>query len=297
MFYYGAASSMIRAKRGAGFRRCYTAGFAILASVCGVAGGINGAAAADLSTASGPSWASGPGWIVTVGAMATYGPDYAGSDKNSLSAIPNLSWRRAGEAPEFSAPDDSFGLTLYKMQNFRFGVVGALRSGRSDSDDHRLTGLDNYDWTIEAGVFAEYWLVRDLLRTRVEVRHGLDSDDGFVIDLGADFVRHAGRFTLSAGPRLSLADSNLMDLKYGVSPEAAARNGQVSPFSAGGGLQSVGVSGAISYALTEAVTTTLYGRYDRLMDDAADSPITKQFGSEDQFTVGLGLTYSFAFSR
>ena len=261
--------------------------FAGIATACGLAAGAGGAAAGDMSTM------SGPGWIVTVGAMATYGPEYDGSDKMSLGGMPSLSWRRAGEAPVFTAPDDSFGLTLYKTQAFRFGLAGSLRVGRSDSDDERLEGLDNYSWTVEGGVFAEYWPIANLLRTRVEVRHGFDDNDGFVADLGADLVGRYGRFTLSAGPRLSLADSNVMDLKYGVSPEAAARNGQVSAFSAGGGIESVGVSGAVSYALTDTVTTTLYGRYDRLMGDAADSPITKEFGSADQFTVGIGLTYSF----
>lgn len=113
------------------------------------------------------------------------------------------------------------------------------------------------------------------------------------MDVSADIVRHVGPFTLSAGPRLTLADSDRMNLEFGVSEAGAARNGHVAPYKAGGGVQSVGATAALSYAVTKDITLTIYDRYDRLLGDAADSPITQQFGSENQNTVGVGLTYTF----
>jgi MipA family protein len=38
----------------------------------------------------------------------------------------------------------------------------------------------------------------------------------------------------------------------------------------------------------------VFQRFDRLLGDAAASPITRRFGSPDQFTFGLGANYSFA---
>ena len=34
-----------------------------------------------------------------------------------------------------------------------------------------------------------------------------------------------------------------------------------------------------------------YAKYDRLVGDAADSPLVTQLGSRDQFSGGLALTY------
>jgi outer membrane protein len=40
-----------------------------------------------------------------------------------------------------------------------------------------------------------------------------------------------------------------------------------------------------------------YGRYERLVGDAADSPIVREFGSRNQLSGGLGLTYTFTMAR
>ncbi|MEJ2118561.1 MAG: MipA/OmpV family protein [Alphaproteobacteria bacterium] len=144
------------------------------------------------------------------------------------------------------------------------------------------------------GVFADYWLIPELLRTRIELRHGFRDDDGFVADFGADIVRRSGRFTLSAGPRLTVADGDAMNLKFGVSQAAAARSvAGLAAFDPDAGIQSVGATVALRYELTENVTFIAYDRYDHLGGDAADSPIVKQLGSTSQNTVGVGLTYSF----
>lgn len=49
----------------------------------------------------------------------------------------------------------------------------------------------------------------------------------------------------------------------------------------------------LSYAISPAWTVTIYDSYARLVDDAADSPIVDDIGSEDQNVVGLSLEYAF----
>lgn len=259
-----------------------------LAIACGITLGTSGAIAADLTTET-----AGPGWIVTVGAMVTYDPEYRGSDNLEFGILPSLSWRREGTPAIFSAPDDGFGLALFERPGFRFGPVGTISAGRSADDDARLTGLDNYSTSIEVGAFADYWLIPEVLRTRVELRHGVREDDGFILDLGADIVRHVGRVTLAVGPRMRFADSDAMNLRFGVSEQASQNNGNVEAFSADGGLESVGITASLSYDLTQDLKFTVFDRYDHLVGDASDSPITREFGSEGQNTVGMGLTYSF----
>jgi outer membrane protein len=36
-----------------------------------------------------------------------------------------------------------------------------------------------------------------------------------------------------------------------------------------------------------------YAGYDRLLRDAAESPIIRRFGSRNQVSAGMGLTYTF----
>jgi outer membrane scaffolding protein for murein synthesis (MipA/OmpV family) len=263
-------------------------------------GSMAGAQAADLESAAPPPSVSATAaqdgwnpWIVSLGGTVTYGPRYPGASRYGFSGIPAVGFRRVGTPEEFSAPEDNLDYALIDTPMFKFGPVVALRGGRSTDDDWRLRGLDNYPWTIEAGAFAEFWPVPGVFRTRLEVRHGVRAHDGFVANLSADVVQHLGRFTVSGGPRLALADGNLSQVEFGITPVAAARNGLVAPYRAQGGVQSVGVGAAVSYRWSKHWTTLAYVDYDRLVGSAAHSPITRRFGSADQFTVGLGLTYSF----
>lgn len=237
--------------------------------------------------------APAPGWVITVGAMGAFGPEYAGASDNTWRILPTLSWRREGAPVEFSAPDEGFSYALIDTPRFKFGPVGTLGDGRDAKDDPRLVGLNEYDTTIQAGVFMDYWLVQDFLRTRIELRHGFGSEDGFMMDVSADVVKRYGRMTLSAGPRMTFSDSDEMMKKYGVTAAEDAANSHVSAYNPDGGLESVGFNVALRYELTPDVTLTIYDRFDHLVGDAADSPITRQLGSDNQNTVGVGLSYSF----
>lgn len=235
-----------------------------------------------------------PGWIVTLGVMPSVGPRYEGAKLYGFGGSPLFDIRRADEPKGFAAPDDGFDFTLFSNEVFAFGPVFNIRGGRYRSADRSLYGIRDVPWTIESGVFAEFWPLKDRLRTRIEVRHGFRGrSDGFVGDLSVDWVERFGALTLSGGPRLSVGDADYMDANYGVLPSEAAANRRVNAFDAGPGLKSVGLEAALSYDWSKAWTTTAFIRYDRLAGDAAKSPIVKRFGSRDQITVGTGLSYAF----
>ncbi|MGO4571013.1 MipA/OmpV family protein [Microvirga sp. 2TAF3] len=232
------------------------------------------------------------GWIVTVKGNLKVGPSYPGADDFSVFGFPSLSFRRAGTQERFSAPDDGLSFSFLEDSAVRFGVVGRFQGGRYLKDDRRLFGLEKIDWAVEPGVFVEYWPVA-FLRARAELRHGVNGHRGFVADLGLDLVQTLGAFTVSVGPRLALGDSEFMETYFGVTPFEAALNGQVTPYKPSGGVTSVGATAGVSYNWSEQWSTTAYVTYKRLVGDAADSPIVKRFGSENQ--VGLGLTVSYSF--
>ncbi|WP_134499477.1 MipA/OmpV family protein [Microvirga pakistanensis] len=232
------------------------------------------------------------GWIVTLKGNLRAQPTYPGADDLSFIGYPSLSLRRAGTVERFSAPDDGLSFSFVEDSALRFGAVGRFIGGRSVDDDRRLVGLDKIKWAVEPGVFVEYWPV-EFLRARAEIRHGVHGHDGFVADLGLDVVQTFGAFTVSAGPRLSLGDSEFTRTYFGVTPEEAALNGQVEAYRPSGGITSVGATASASYSWSEQWATTAFVSYRRLVGDAADSPIVQTFGSENQ--VGLGLTVSYSF--
>jgi MipA family protein len=239
-----------------------------------------------------PAPVASSNWIVTLKGNLRVGPSYPGADDYSVYGFPSVSFRRAGAPQRFSAPDDGLSFSFLDESAVRIGVVGRFQGGRYYKDDRRLFGLAKIDWTVEPGLFLEYWPV-DYLRARAEIRRGFGGHEGFVADLGIDLVQSFGAFSLSVGPRLSLGDSEFTKTYFGVTPIEAAVNGQVTPYSPSGGLTSVGATAGLTYDWSEAWSTTAFVSYKRLVGDAADSPIVKRFGSENQ--VGLGLTVSYSF--
>jgi outer membrane scaffolding protein for murein synthesis (MipA/OmpV family) len=234
---------------------------------------------------------------VTIGGGTEYGPSYEGATHQSFSFVPYLDITRFGAASEPSPPDDNFGLPLIDWRGLEAGPVVGYSTGRSTSDDSALEGLPNIDFNVQAGIYAQYWLVPDRFRLRFEGLQALHENYGFVADLSADYFQPVGsRIMLSVGPRLSLADTAYMRNNFGITPEESAANGSLAPFDIGGGLKSVGFMVSADYRFTDTMSLQVYDKYDRLVGDAADSPIVRDIGSANQNTIGITLRRSFEIS-
>ena len=88
-----------------------------------------------------------------------------------------------------------------------------------------------------------------------------------------------------------------MDRNFGVLPAEAFINGIVTPYRAKGGPKSVGAGAALDYQWSPVWTTRASVKYDRLIGSADNSPIVRVIGERNQFTFGLGATYSFAWGQ
>lgn len=242
-----------------------------------------------------PSEGVQPDWRVTLKATGVVGPEFEGARDYSVTGYPGLSIRRPGQPWKFGAPDDGFGFALFDSAMFQVGPVARIKSKRDSSDERRIRGVHDVDWAVEPGVFVEIYPTTNT-RIRGELRHGIGGHDGFVGDIAADWIERFGAFTVSAGPRLSLGDSDFMNEYFGVTTRDAIRNGRLSRYKPGGGIKSVGAAAAVTYDWTPNWSTTAFGAYNRLVGDAADSPIVRRLKSKDQFTVGLGVAYTFDFN-
>lgn len=231
-------------------------------------------------------------WTVTLGVEGRGQPVFEGSKGYEIAPVPLFSLRRPGKAARFRTVRDGAGIALINSQGFYFGPVGKFKQARKESDDDALRGLGDVDWSLEVGVFAEYWPV-EWLRTRAEVRRGFNGHEGFVADLSADLVvPFAERWVLSGGPRMTLADTKATAPYFGIDAAQSLASG-LPVFDAKGGVRSIGAGVQASYQWNPQWATRAYVEYDRLMSDAASSPLVTERGSKDQFKFGLGVTYSF----
>jgi outer membrane scaffolding protein for murein synthesis (MipA/OmpV family) len=239
-----------------------------------------------------PASVSSGEWLVTVKGTVGIAPNWSGTDKTNLFGYPSISVRRAGAETRFAAPDDGAGFSLYDSSRFAIGPVVRYRAGRYTGSDRRLVGLDDVRWALEPGVFVEFWPV-DSIRGRIELRRGFVGHEGLVGTIGVDGVARLGALTLSGGPRIEFGDTTFARDVYGVTLAESQLNGRVEPYRPTGGFTSVGVAAAAEYRWSPTWSTTLFGGYKRLVGPAADSPVTRRFGSPNQFNVGVSLSYSF----
>lgn len=152
--------------------------------------------------------------------------------------------------------------------------------------------VGNVGFTFEAGAFVELQF-SESFRLRAEGRQGLGGHDGLLGDLSADFVvRNDNSYVFSIGPRARWADNDYHDAYYGVTPAVALAAG-VPTFDAASGFYAIGAAAGLTVMLGERWGIEAQAGYDRLINDAADSPITRAFGSRNQYSAGLGLFYEF----
>jgi outer membrane protein len=260
---------------------------------------LSGALGADLSgSPSGDSYKDGPSnyWVVTIGGYGGAEPEFPGAKDFTFSFRPIIDIRRAGEPEDLNLPNDAVSVTLYKSGPFRLGVAGDLINSRDHSDADSLHGLRDIDYTVELGGFAEYWLAPNL-RTRVELLQGVTGADGFTANFSADYVyKPDARWLFTFGPRMQAVNTQYESTFFSVNTAESFATGLV-PYHASGGIHSAGIDATVRYNVSDRFSIRAFADWERLLGDAADSPIVQVRGSEDQFEFGVGAAYTFDVHR
>ena len=234
---------------------------------------------------------SGQGWIVTVGGGAQLYPTYPGADSYSVYPMATFGLRREGRPMPFSAADDGAGFGLLGPSGTTINFGPALRFQSKREADDVGAPVGDVGFTVEVGGFVELYPTENL-RLRGELRQGLGGHDGLTGDVGVDFVlRDEDSYIFSIGPRARWADDDYHDAYFGV-PLAIPAAG-LAAYNPGGGFHSVGAIAGYRQRLGRSGGLFGYAGYDRLIGDAADSPIVRVTGSRDQFSGGLGLFFEF----
>ncbi|MGO9172985.1 MAG: MipA/OmpV family protein [Rhodomicrobium sp.] len=266
--------------------------FAFLSLTMGTAQG------ADILDGTALSFKDTPGsyWIVTLGGYAGAQPEYPGAKTSAFAFRPIIDIRQEGSKEWLTLPNDAFSLTLYQAANFRIGAAGDYLLNRDHRNDSALRGLNDINYTGELGGFAEYYPA-PFLRTRLELLQGISGADGLAANLMADFIYAPDpRWLFTAGPRLQFVNTQYESTFFSVTSGEALASG-LSTYHASGGLNSAGIDATARYNVSDRLSLRAFAEWDRLVGDAADSPIVKVRGSEDQFQFGIGAAYKFTYGR
>jgi len=219
------------------------------------------------------------------------GPAYPGADNLGLSPLVDVAVARGDEPFEFEAADESFGFALLKAKGFSIGPALNFQTGRKRNESH--VGIDEVGTTIEVGGYVQYWIAPKL-RFHGELRQGVNGHKALVGNVGLDYVaRDRDRWLFAIGPRVSLSNAKYQDVWFQVSPREAAATGLPAFEPKGGGVHAVGANATGLYQLSPRWGLYGFAKYDRLVGDAARSPIAQGIGSRNQLSGGIGLSFTF----
>ena len=217
--------------------------------------------------------------IIDLGLGATLEPKFPSAEKYVVNPWPiaSLQFLRLPIFGEVVTGEES---AFYIYPSFDF------ISERNEDDARYLDGIGDTDFAFELGVGAA---VRySFVKAFAEVRYGVTGHNGFVGEAGLDFIYEDPRWEVAVGPRVSLASDDYMNEYFSV-PVSATR---LPFYEADGGFKDVGAAISASYAITDNIRLQGKAEYTHFVGDAEKSPIVKR-GNEDEFMVGIGLTYRF----
>lgn len=239
-------------------------------------------------------------------------PKYEGSDKHAASSLLLLEITKRGAFFVRGAsinPDNgilSAGISLlhlsYTVDSVRrlqvvMGPIIRAYGGRDESENDSLTGMGDMDRSAGSGGFIE--LNAESWRMNIGVSSQDISNDSSIDTEGVLAtldIEHSALVTdslrLSSGISTSWADDDYMQGYFGLNSAQAALTG-LSEFVAKAGLKDVGLQLKASYRLSPQWVLEGQIGYWRLLNEAADSPIVKDEGSENQVRGLIGFSYQF----
>jgi MipA family protein len=243
-----------------------------------------------------------------VGAGVIYGPSYTGSDDYDVSVIPvvqgslggvTISPRPAGLALDL-IPERRGAKTALTL-----GPVATLASDRKDAiKDPVVRAAGRLDRAVElglnAGIGVNGVLNRaDSLSLSADVKWDVaGAHRGRIISPSIGYftpLSRAAVVTVSAS--LKHVDADYARYYFSVSPEQATASG-LPRFDAKSGLESWGLGMLAGYdlngnAMDGGMSLFALTSYSRLLGDARKTPYTSLRGTPDQWTLALGLGYTF----
>ena len=236
-------------------------------------------------------------------------PDYYGSSKNDAAVAPiaRYSWDGTSYI-QLLGPE--LLVNLSPLPEFRAGPLIRVRARRDDDVDDGVVGLMRpVPSATEMGVFAAYHLALDPSRPMHKVVFSADvvgntNDvyDGASGNLRVNYIHPfdsaaIGRPLIgSIGIGMFFASTSFNERYFGVTgsdvalyPELGGREYRPEP-----SVTSIKIPFSLTTNINKEWLLTFAGRYERLLDDAKDSPLVDGGrGDANQWIVGIAASYQF----
>jgi outer membrane protein len=228
-------------------------------------------------------------WEVTLGISPLIVPEYEGADEYRVIPVPLIDIKYQDKY--FFSPYKGLGAALINTEHWEAGPMITYRLWQNEDSNPALDGIGDIPGTFEGGGYVNYKL--DRWRFGADVRQGLNGHRGAIVDFDIERAGTIGKkIAYSFGPNVAWVSKNYMDTYFGIDHTQSRRSGY-DVYLPGAGFKDVGIGGSIYYLFAEHWSVAAFGKYARLVGDAADSPIVKETGSPNQVTVALSLAYKF----
>lgn len=233
-----------------------------------------------------------------VGGVAAL-PEFDGSDSMRIVPLAIANFNAFGARVEVEGIQ-GINVDVIPHPVWRAGPAFGAALPRNDSADNEIIALlPDVDLSVEVGGFVGFetpvgGLPEGRVSGEVAVRQDIaGGHEGLVMKADLDyFFAATNRLRFSVGANATYAGQDYYDSFFTVTPEASLASG-LAPFEADSGLKDVGVEANMILSFSPQYALFVRGAYNRLLDDAADSPVVDVAGDANQVFVGGGLFYSF----
>lgn len=227
-------------------------------------------------------------WQARIGLLGAYGPEYTGADEYDFDAVPLLRVTWKGRVVFRGR---SLDVNIYRDHGVRLGPMLKTRAGRNENKDRILEGSGDVDRAYEAGGFVRFRQGPANIRINA-LQDVADGHNGFLVEMSAGVRLPLDDPLFSLTVSSAWADDNYMSSYFGVNAGQAARS-RLRPFAANAGFTDVRVAVGTRVDVDRHWSAVLSFGYERLLDDAADSPIVADHGTANQVFGALGAMYRF----
>jgi outer membrane protein len=218
-------------------------------------------------------------------------PDYEGSDDYDLVPVPygRLSWgRRYVELQGLKLKAN-----LRTHPNWELGpVINFRKEAFDNADDNRVKKLDGDGNALEVGPFLGYRGLR--WDSAIEVTKDVaDGHEGWLTKLETGYSMQPNHKTrVRLGLETTYGSGDYMNEYFGIDRRNAVRS-RLREYDADKGFRDWGANVAAFYDIRQNWTIVGLATFNRLLADAADSPVVDDRGDENQFFMGVVGIYHF----
>lgn len=243
------------------------------------------------------------GWSTEVGAGLISSPMYRGADEQQLMLVPDV---RVSYDDVFSASvARGARYVAWREGNAQAGPLARIDFGRDEDGDSpfriagddpvALRGLHEVDATVLAGLFVAY--ETGAWKAEAELLQGLGGHEGLVAVLSLDHTvtlsapdDRGPPWIIATGPWFQWASADYNDAYFGLTAADALASG-LTRYEAEAGVNAAGWAARVVRPLTRSAALFAFVNYERLLGDAADSPLVRERGDANQFSAGLFVSY------